>query len=580
MSAAGFLAVEGAVGHGEGHAEHLLGAVGVDELGVRTNHVLDGHLEGALVEFFKFGDGGFHVGALAEDADLGRHDFLHAGAQFIGVFRAAVVREGLQASLFLGKSAVDEGRRDVDAVFSLVAEVGDEFADDHAGHDGFSNGVAAEAVEAVHVPTGRFAGGKETLERRRFAGRLRAHAAHGVVLSRTDGHPFLRRVNAEEVVADFVDFAQLVLDVMFAKQRDVEPDVFAEAALHTLALGNAFFHAAGDHVAGSEFLLFRFNVRHEAVTVNVAQKTAVAAAAFRHENAGREDAGRVELNGFHVAEGGDARFEREVVARAFADDGVCRHAIDAAGTAGGDCRGLGNIGHEFAGDEATDDGAVATLAVVNQREGFNAFDDRNLFGDDAVGNSVEHGVAGTVGHIAGTPLLRAAEVALGDEAGGFLAFGNGDLLTVDDDLTVTRGDAAPGHAPSGELAHGLRGGVHEHADDFLVGTPVGAADRVAKVNVFVVADALDDVAERSLHAALGSLGVAALRRNQRQDDRVMPTALGSNGHTQTGKTATDHEHVGVDNFHFQWSPRSKDDVPGTKALLRQARHGVRFRQFT
>jgi len=74
--------------------------------------------------------------------------------------------------------------------------------------------------------------------------------------------------------------------------------------------------------------------------------------------------------------------------------------------------------------------------------------------------------------------------------------------------------------------------------------------------------------------------MAALRRNQRQDDRVMPTALGSNGHTQTGKTATDHEHVGVDNFHFQWSPRSKDDVPGAKLGFRPARHGVRFRQFT
>ena len=381
-------------------------------------------------------------------------------------------------------------------------------------------------------------------------------------------------------MADFVDFTQLVLDVVFAKKRDVEPDVFAKAALHTLALGNAFFHAAGNHVAGGEFLLFRFDVRHEAVAVDVAEQTAVTTATFRDENAGGEDAGRVELDGFHVAEGGDARFESEVVAGAFADDGVRRHAIDTAGTARGDGRSLGHVGHEFARDEAANDGAVAALAVVNQREGFNAFDDRDLFGDDAVGNGVEHGVTGTVGHVAGTPLLRAAEVTLGDEAGSFLAFGNGDLFTIDDDLAITRGDAAPGHTPGSELTHGLRGGVHEHADDFLVSTPVGAADRVAEVDVFVVADALDDVAERSLHAALSSLGMAALRRNQRQDDRVMPTALGSNGHTQTGKTATDHEHVGVDNFHFQWSPRSKDDVPGAKLGFRPARHGVRFRQFT
>ena len=88
---------------------------------------------------------------------------------------------------------------------------------------------------------------------------------------------------------------------MFAKQRDVEPDVFTEAALDALALSNAFFHTAGNHVAGSKFLLFGFNVGHESMAVDVAQQTAVTAAAFRDQNAGREDAGRVELDGFHIA---------------------------------------------------------------------------------------------------------------------------------------------------------------------------------------------------------------------------------------------------------------------------------------
>ena len=350
-------------------------------------------------------------------------------------------------------------------------------------------------------------------------------------------------------MADFIDFTELVLDVVFAEERDVEPEVFAVLGLDALAHGNAFFHAARNHVAGGEFLLFRFNVRHEAVAVDVAQQTAVTAAAFRHQNAGREDAGRVELNGFHVGEGGDARLEGEVVARAVADHGVRRDAVDTAGTARGDGGRLGDVSHEFACDEVADDRAVAALAVGNERERLNAFNHRNLFGDDAVGNGIEHGVARAVGHVAGTPLLGAAEVALVHHALRFLAFRNRHLLAVNDHLTVTGGDSRPGAAPGGELTHGLGRGVHEHADDFLVRTPVGAADGVAEVNVLVVAHALDHVAERGLHAALSSLRVAALRRNERKDDRVVAAALGSNGHAESGKATADNQHVGVNDFH-------------------------------
>ena len=124
------------------------------------------------------------------------------------------------------------------------------------------------------------------------------------------------------------------------------------------------------------------------------------------------------------------------------------NAVDTAGTAGGDGSGLGHVGHQFARDQVTDDSAVAALAVVNQTKRFNAFDHRNLFCDEAVGHHVEHGVAGTVGDVAGTPLLRAAEVTLIGETRCFLAFGNRDLFTVDDHLTVARGDAAPGTAPA------------------------------------------------------------------------------------------------------------------------------------
>ena len=119
--------------------------------------------------------------------------------------------------------------------------------------------------------------------------------------------------------------------------------MFAEATLDAFALSNTFFHTAGNYVAGSQFLLFGFNVGHEAMAIDVAQQTAVTAAAFRHQNTSREDAGRVELNGFHVAEAGNAAFQGQSVTGAFANLSVGRHAEELAGTARSDSRSLGNV---------------------------------------------------------------------------------------------------------------------------------------------------------------------------------------------------------------------------------------------
>src|SRR4029453_19207073 len=138
----------------------------------------------------------------------------------------------------------------------------------------------------------------------------------------------------------------------------------------------------------------------------------------------------------------------------------------------------------------------------------------------------DHRVAGAVGDVAGAPLLGAAEVALGEQAVRLVALGDRDLLAVDDDVAVALAHAAPRHAPGGQLADGLGRGVDEHAHDLLVGAPVAAAHGVLEVDVLVVALAFDDVAEAGLHAALRGLGVRALGRHQRQDDRLVPAPLG------------------------------------------------------
>ena len=289
------------------------------------------------------------------------------------------------------------------------------------------------------------------------------------------------------------------------------------------------------------------------MAVDVAQQTAVTAAAFRDQNAGREDAGRVELDGFHIAEAGNTAFQSQCVTGTFADLSVGRHAEELAGAARGDSRSLGNVCVKFARDQITNHSTVATLAVMNQRKSLNTFNDRHLFGDNTVGNSVQHGVARAVRHEAGTPLLGTTEVTLADQAGSFLTFGNGDLFTIDNHLAIARGDTAPGHAPSSQFTHSLRRGVHEHANHILVSTPVRTANGIGEVDVFVVANPLNDVSQGCLHAALRRLRVRTLRRHQRQNDGVVTAALGSNCHTQTSQTATDHQYVGVNNLHFKVS---------------------------
>ena len=157
----------------------------------------------------------------------------------------------------------------------------------------------------MHVPAGRFTGRKQSLQGRTFPGVVRAHAAHRVVLRRPHRHPILHRIDAEKIVADLVNLAQIVLDVVLAQERDVQPQVVAKARLHAFAFGDVLFHAARDHVAGRQLFFLRLIVGHEAMAVDVLQQTAVAPGALGEEDAGRKGRGRMKLHRLHVAEGGD-----------------------------------------------------------------------------------------------------------------------------------------------------------------------------------------------------------------------------------------------------------------------------------
>ena len=430
------------------------------------------------------------------------------------------------------------------------AEVGNGIADDHAGDDCFSDRIAAEAVEAVQIPASGLAAGKKAVQPAGAAVGVGADAAHRVMLGRTHGNPLSCRIDAKEVLADFLDLTQLAVDMGFAEQGDVEPEMFTKTVSRTLAATDVGFHAAGDDVTRGEFLFLRFVVRHEAVAIDVAQQAAVAAAAFGDQDAGRKNRGRVKLHGFHVGERYDTGFERDGGTDALVDHGIGRRLVDAPETAGGDAGGARNVGRQLAVGQVADDGAVAALAVMDQRDGFHAFVHRNAGGNGLVADSVEHGVAGAVGNVTGAPFFCAAEIAGGNQALGGLRLVQGDALAVDDHIVRTGLNTVPGNAPGRQFADGLRSGMDEHAGDLLVGSPVAAAYGVFEMNVFVVAGTLCGVAQTGLHAALGRCRVRALGRHQTENDDFLTPLAGGKCGAQPGQPAADDEDVGVDDFHF------------------------------
>jgi len=265
VRAAALGAHQRAVGHGERELEHRPGAVGGHQLGVGAGAgAAQADVAAAAQQFLQLVDRLLQHGAVAEDADPGGHDLLHAPLDGAGVLAAAHLHDGVEPRLLALQEVAHHAGRDRRVVAARVAEVGDELADDHAGHHGLGHRVAAQPVEAVHVPAGRLAGGKQARQGGALAGVAGAHAAHGVVLRRPHRDQVPHRVEPEEVAADVVDLAQVVLDVLLAQQRDVEQQVLAEAGLHALAARDVLLHAAADHVAAGELLLLGLVVGHEA----------------------------------------------------------------------------------------------------------------------------------------------------------------------------------------------------------------------------------------------------------------------------------------------------------------------------
>jgi hypothetical protein len=85
--------------------------------------------------------------------------------------------------------------------------------DDPPRHDCFRQAVAAEAIEAVHVPTCSLADREQSAHPVGFAVFVHTDATHRVVLSRADGNQIRCWIDPREVATDVRHFEQLCVEV-------------------------------------------------------------------------------------------------------------------------------------------------------------------------------------------------------------------------------------------------------------------------------------------------------------------------------------------------------------------------------
>ncbi len=211
-----------------------------------------------------------------------------------------------------------------------------------------------------------------------------------------------------------------------------------------------------------------------------------------------------------------------------------------------------------AGAQTSHDCAEATRAIVDQGYSLGAVANGYAQTHHLAVDGIQRRMPGAGRRIARAPLRRAAEIALADEAVVLQRLVDLDFLALDEILVLAAAHTGPRNTEMCEFANRDRCFVSKYVGDFLVGAPVGASHRVEEVHGRVVALGLRAVGQRRLHAALRRAAVAAPRRHQREDHRLLSRGSGFDGTTFTGETAADYQDIG------SLEPRGHEPAPSSK----------------
>ena len=285
-------------------------------------------------------------------------------------------------------------------------------------------------------------------------------------------------------------------------------------------------HRARNHVARGEVLGRRRIALHETLALGIDEIAAFAARAFGDEAARAVDAGRVELDEFHVLQR-QAGAQRHGAAVAGA--GMRRGAggIGAAIAAGGEDGGLGAKTMQRAVVELQRDHAAAgALVVHDQVDGEELDVEFGRMAQRLAVHGVQHGVAGAVGGGAGALRLALAVVQRHAAERALV------------DLAVL--GARERHAPMLELVDRLGRVAHHVFDRVLVAEPVRPLDGVVHVPAPVV---LVHVAERRRNAALRRHRMRAGRKHLGDAGGAQARFAAADHGAQAGAAGADHHDV-------------------------------------
>ena len=288
-------------------------------------------------------------------------------------------------------------------------------------------------------------------------------------------------------------------------------------------------HRARDDVAGGEVLGGGRIALHEALALGIDEIAAFAAGALGDEAARAIDAGRMELDEFHVLQ---RQAGAQHHAAAVAGAGMRRGAggVGAAVAAGRENRGLRPETMQRAVVELErDDAAADALVVHDQVDGEELDVEFGRVAQRLAVHRVQHGVARAVGGGAGA-LRLALAVVHGHAAERALV-----------DLAVL--GARERHAPVLELVDGFRRVAHHVFDRVLVAEPVRPLDGVVHVPAPVVRM---HVAEGRRNAALRCDRMRAGREHFCNAGGAQARFRAADHGAQAGAAgADDHDVVGV-----------------------------------
>ncbi len=395
-------------------------------------------------------------------------------------------------------------------------------ARDRAPHEALRRGVGAQPVGAVERDAGGLARGPDPGDAREAVD-VGLDATHGVVSDRPDGDRRRDGVQPEELDRHLANERQTARDAVCAKVGEVELEVVLsigrpEAAPREDLLG----FGPRNHIPRRELHELGRVVSHEALAPVVPQVAALATTRLGHEDAARDESGRVELEELHVLQGqaGAPRHGHAVAGHRLR---VRREPIERAPAARGNKQRLaterdrltrGHVQADESGERPVLDEDVGDEELVVPREASVPL--------ELVVQRLHLEEAGLVGGQGRARVAVSPERSLRDVA----------VLV-----------AGPRGAPVVELVDFLGDRVHKGADDVLVSEEVGALDRIPRVQLSRVTQI---GAEDRRRAALCADGVGTHQLDLRNDADVhMPVKAPRelDGSTKAGEAGPQNEHV-------------------------------------